>query len=857
MSLKQFNLFLFYFNQFILFLFCFLALINCSSAAPKAAKTINSEDPRILHKRERVDPAPLGPWVFNRTRREGFGPWEAQETWDEKGKSTIVSPNVSAIIAEVIKEELNVIKNATMDFVQKVEEPFVRISHSYLFRTTLAIIAILLLCKILQICYPIFLMIFRLLSLLFTPILWLLRFLADTFAKTTCYVSLATMWPIYKIRLWIYNYRLSNRIVVTHRDEYEMAPLISSSEIYTDTLGPYLKGPGNCKIYFQNSPMSTHDFLNLSSIPSAPTRIGGATKETVLANSKFRSIDSLPPFQGQFMVDGVVIGHFSRINYKGKDCIITAHHVLSYNQGSHIQLVNKNNSIDLCDIPCNLVAFSRDTHFDWVVYELPSAIFSRLGLKVGKIAKTLKRGAAIQIHQIFEGEFVYSMGIPFKHETLPWHMKYRASTIQGSSGAPILNVRQEIVGIHLEGSDTINTGVVPAVFRDSRKESIGNDDLFAGDSDYDKYSSEATTALIHAMGYHAARLERQANYDVFSTRNWAKVMDDFDDNEDYEQRYIDIGYAATHGQKESPWTCSSCNLLHLEKRLDCSSCGAPLKNLKKQLRAKLDSFNETSMGSQLPSIVLDQVTLRVKELMERLELTERLVEKHLTGELGTQAQRNAFVRTRPGFTNELAEALSWQFPQSQDKTETQTLGYVYDDNWNKSMELAVCTPNGCETLVKLPHQNVSEKADIKETSSINATPTEENATPVAKKKNKRKKKTKGEQTPVDSSVSVKETVFREDPQVPATSGGTGSAGAQQNKSSPNLVLKLEKALALSEQENQRYKTQLGVTQSLLSQISNRMTGQTALPKQSVPVSSFSVTNSSKATSPPMPSALRQ
>jgi len=487
-----------------------------------------------------------------RVKREGFGPWEAQETWDEKGKPTIVAMNITDIITRVVIEEVNVIKNATVELVAKIEEPFIRLSHSYVFRGVVLLIFVLLLTKVACFCKPLLDVSWKATLFLLKPFVWLFMFLVKITTKTSCCIHIATMWPIYKIRLWLYNHKLKREIVVTNRDDYEMTPLVSTSEIFTDATGPYLMAPGNCKIYFHKTTLNTHDFLNLNMFPSAPARIGGATKETVLVNSKFRAVDALPAFQGQFMVDGIVIGHFSRINYQGKDCIITAHHVLSYNQGSHIQIVNKNNSVDLCDVPCKLIAYSHDTHFDWVVYELPSAVYSRLGLRVGKIAKTLKRGAAIQIHQIYEGRFVYSMGVPFKHESLPWHMKYRASTIQGSSGAPILNVRQEIVGIHLEGSDTINTGVVPAIFRNSRKESIGNDDLFSGDlrySKFDSYSLEKNLRNIEAMGYYEVSRD-DAKYDYVSKfgTNWAKIMDDDDENFDYS--YIKSVQTQTEDKKK-------------------------------------------------------------------------------------------------------------------------------------------------------------------------------------------------------------------------------------------------------------------------------------------------------------------
>jgi len=287
----------------------------------------------------------------------------------------------------------------------------------------------------------------------------------------------------------------------------------------------------------------------------------------------------------------------------------------------------------------------------------------------------------------------------------------------------------------------------------------------------------------------------------------------------------------------------------LEKRFDCSSCGAPLKKLKAQQQEKMTAFQQTSTAQATPDVVLDKVTKALNSLYERLELTEQLVKKHLEGQVSSLAERQAFIASRPQFTNDLADKTSWIFPRKD--AETQFLGRNYGPNWDQTIDLAVTSPNSCETLTKLPNSKLSEQPQgKKETTTLLSESTTKNKT-------KRKRKNKKKVVKVFPSVPVKETVFQKNQVAPATPGDNGSAGAQQKPSFQNSVQSLETALALSEQANLQYKMQLGKAQSLLTQLSSLTTGQIAQPTQNVPALNCNATNSLKVKNLPKLNAKRQ
>jgi hypothetical protein len=199
---------------------------------------------------------------------------------------------------------------------------------------------------------------------------------------------------------------------------------------------------------------------------------------------------------------------------------------------------------------------------------------------------------------MFENRPCVAMAAIRMDETRPWLVNYSASTIVGSSGAPILDSRNRIIGVHIEGGDKhYNIGVIPPMFRNN-KESPMSQDLTANQPRMRKYEEGAAGSLIYT--YEA--IGDDLNYHG-KERNWAEEIDLMEKrfNPDYETSYIgsydeelerdekirerlekyENSEKRTYGsskrsRKEGLWTCSRCAMLQTTRGYTCGACGHAL-----------------------------------------------------------------------------------------------------------------------------------------------------------------------------------------------------------------------------------------------------------------------------------------
>lgn len=438
----------------------------------------------------------------------------------------------------------------------------------------------------------------------------------------------------------------------------------TTSEIEYDQYGPHLRGTFGEKIYFSRAQLNTSSFLALATAPPSEGFKEDRVKETVLAKSQPRITKSLPAYQGYFTVDGNVVGHCARVQIGKKTCLLTAYHVLSYNRRADLMLNANGKSIRFSDVRVTPVYFSSESDLDYIAMAVPDVIFSKLGMKQAKLASHITYGSPVSINQIIDGQTCYTVGLAQKADK-PWMISYAATTVEGTSGAPILNVRGEIVGVHIEGGKIANVGVVPEIFR-QKKESAQNGDLFAEDPS----SVEADDAL-------EAEIEAELDYEEFRDRhilqyaskyaeyhsgqNWGDMMDDLEeaimenffsaeDDEGetrrlgkYYQAYIMDDKRGQHigdrikgdrfRKKESPWTCSRCMALHLNKGFKCMNCGYALKHgkaVKSTVKEVVDAKKEAISTLGFPTVVEDKIIANIDDMGKRMENLEWLVKKHLS-----------------------------------------------------------------------------------------------------------------------------------------------------------------------------------------------------------------------------------
>ena len=462
------------------------------------------------------------------------------------------------------------------------------------------------------------------------------------------------VWIRVKSRKFWLNYWVGRRIERVQEMEPLEEIVIGSSRFKSDEQGMYLQFE-NVKIYLDNG---VNDALMAASAPPYKRDVNEGVKETKISTSGFFKAQQMPKFQGLFEAGGIVIGHFSRINYKGRDCLLTAYHVLEYNKNADIMVTNNGVSFRLHDIPSRVACYSKSEELDFIILEIPTTIFSRLGLKVAKIASSCGLGTPVAVYQTktsVTGERVncYAMGCVSK-DNRSWYFKHGASTVVGASGAAVLNSKMAIVGVHVEGgTGGCNYGVVPPVLR-AMKESPQNDDIVGGDNmprnwkNYDSDSDddsiydgedeqmtkaqrkaeqraleeEETRELVRA----AIRRDLEARSE-FKLRSWVDIMEEEEESENFETAYVPKFKGSSipaplGNRRESPWTCVECGVVQSHHAFNCIKCGMPMKPAAKavdECKQAITTVKDGVDSSNLPYPCMVKIMEELTVLKERME----------------------------------------------------------------------------------------------------------------------------------------------------------------------------------------------------------------------------------------------
>lgn len=485
-----------------------------------------------------------------------------------------------------------------------------------------------------------------------------------------------------------------------------------TSPMRSDDKGLFLEN-GDTRIYMDltNSTLTDQVMLN-----PFINRISSIRKETVLIGSKFYKVEKFPPFVGRFIASEITIGYFSRVKIGKLDLIVTAAHVLAYNKMADILLEKDGNKVRLGEFDSEVIAYSPEDKMDFIFIKCPTRVYSLLGLKVGKVATRIAAGSPVSIYQYKNGERAVTTGCVQK-EDRPWYIKHGASSDVGTSGAPLLDVRQHIVAIHVEGNNGCNYAVIPPLLRGfSVKESASREDV-VGDDDSEERARLAEEAAIRqaedqeradeaAEKRAEAQADQQQQYEERARdwgmkqtreqaelsrtsargRNWAEQVEDFEaalsdevpmppvsggSKVSMDDLADEMGIAVfTTGKrhkpvprpvnfKESPWTCSECGLTQLHHGTTCSSCGKPMIPLAKQL---ITNDKAIATVTNIVEETYNGVSVPLDD--SRPVLPAVAAEKILKELYEIQTRMAAFYQIQEGFNHSFACIRDWYNGQS-------------------------------------------------------------------------------------------------------------------------------------------------------------------------------------------------
>lgn len=178
------------------------------------------------------------------------------------------------------------------------------------------------------------------------------------------------------------------------------------SPIAYDEHGPYVSYK-NVRIYTQKEQeLTTLDgFQGDVSIPLYPQ----LNKETRLAHTSMYDAE-LPKYVGCLAVSGNVVGMFTRVLFDGKDAFLTASHVMNTHRLNNLALVSGSKSYDV-DPSWKVLAYSKETELDFIIIQAPIQVFSRLEMKIAKIATNVPMSVCVNLYGLEDTSIKRSSGV--------------------------------------------------------------------------------------------------------------------------------------------------------------------------------------------------------------------------------------------------------------------------------------------------------------------------------------------------------------------------------------------------------------------------------------------------------------
>lgn len=554
-------------------------------------------------------------------------------------------------VTDAVQQAYDAVESYAHEFTQVIEHPVNSLLKTRTGTVVLILIILAVVVVFIRVTGPAIRMSFNFVCIIsrftYSSIRFVMSPIYSIIRQSACCMNCCALYPLVKVRNWRKAKQIEERdrkrIKIYNAGEMEeMIQVLkrTHSKLRTDEHGVYLDAGENHRVYLDPNTQA-EDLLTLRMLPN-PARESGSgvtIKETILTGSKLYKVDKIPDFQGQFDVDGTIVGHFARIKYNDKDCLITAFHVLDYNRSALISLRKGDKLVRLDSVRTRIICASRTEELDFLIMELPSFVFSTLGLKTGTWTPRVQAREPISIYQFYEGKPCVSSASIRLSDVKPWHVNYSASTLPGTSGAPILDTRNNIIGVHVEHDvqAKCNVGVIPPVFRNSRKESPTNEDILQGMMELAAYELPEDDETEEERTEREEREEREELYRVLFSRDiedlkqkgqqmsWGEQMDYIEEHissrmkDEYAVMWTKAGKSGRHVnqmvkrgviRKESPWTCSKCNCIHIKRAYNCTNCGFALVKLTKQ-RLEARKQGATTATSILRDKVPEEVVQKI------------------------------------------------------------------------------------------------------------------------------------------------------------------------------------------------------------------------------------------------------
>lgn len=285
-------------------------------------------------------------------------------------------------------------------------------------------------------------------------------------------------------------------------------------------------------------------------------------------------------------------GMGSRVKFRGKDVLLTAAHVLenlALTADTMLLVNHKRVSIQLKLSDIKVEAFSS---CDWLAISIDQRFWSRLGVTQATIAYPMD-GSGCATYGYFNGAQCASFGT-LRRDSYPF-VSHSCSTLVGWSGTPVLNMRGQIMAIHVESKDSKTNRAVTLPISTESEWKHEDYEL----QQYDVTDLEDVGVEYYDGEYRSVKMKgkRGVRIDYFKDYVYAKDKSNPNFSNIAEDDNIDIGKLKTKGPiswgeymnlrdelhydkyeeqahfKESPLACVKCGVVLVSNK--CPKHGIP------------------------------------------------------------------------------------------------------------------------------------------------------------------------------------------------------------------------------------------------------------------------------------------
>jgi hypothetical protein len=158
------------------------------------------------------------------------------------------------------------------------------------------------------------------------------------------------------------------------------------------------------------------------------------------------------------MAGEVVVGMGCRVDVNGRDVLLTATHVLKTLVDGAAFIGTTQTKVIFEDY-WPVVFASSENDLDLALVDVPAAVWSLLGVRKLQCQNKIHNSDYCKVVGVKDGVLVQSRGTAIPWKSKPFYLYHASSTLPSFSGSPLVNSKNQVIGVHLGAVEGRNYGV--------------------------------------------------------------------------------------------------------------------------------------------------------------------------------------------------------------------------------------------------------------------------------------------------------------------------------------------------------------------------------------------------------------